>query len=109
MPRIPRLPVTEMTPEQNALAQSITGGKRGAGRPIDEFTYADGSLRGPFNAWLQSPATGNHAQKLGESLRFDNAMPATLRELAIICVAVHWRAQEVIPKLGFFVNAAMRN
>ncbi len=93
MPRIPRLPVNDLTADQNALVQSITGGKRGAGRPIEDFTYGDGSLRGPFNAWLHSPATGERAQKLGESLRFDNAMPPTLRELAIICVAVHWRAQ----------------
>lgn len=92
MPRIPQLPIDNLTEAQNKLFQSITGGKRGAGRPIAEFTYADGSLRGPFNPWLQSPEIGNHAQKLGESLRFDNAMPPTLRELAIICVAVHWRA-----------------
>ena len=93
MHRIPRVPVTDLTPEQDVLVKSITGGKRGTGRPMSEFTYADGSLRGPFNPWLQSPDIGERAQRLGESLRFDNAMPPTLRELAIITVAKHWRAQ----------------
>lgn len=93
MHRIPRVPVSDLSPAQDALVQSITSGKRGTGRPMSEFTYADGSLRGPFNPWLQSPGIGERAQRLGESLRFDNAMPPTLRELAIICVAKHWRAQ----------------
>jgi 4-carboxymuconolactone decarboxylase len=93
MPRIPLLPVTDLTDDQDKMLQSITGGKRGQGRPLEDFIYADGSFRGPFNAWLHSPESGERAQKLGESLRFDNAMPPTLRELAIICVAVHWRSQ----------------
>jgi 4-carboxymuconolactone decarboxylase len=92
MPRIPRLPVDSLTPEQNALMQAITQGKRGKDRPLSEFTYPDGSLRGPFNPWLHSPEIGHNAQKLGESLRFESDMPATLRELAIICVGAHWKA-----------------
>ena len=93
MHRIPRLKITELAPEQECLMKSITGGKRSHDRVITDFTYADGSFRGPFNPWLHSPEMGENAQKLGESLRFASAIPPTLRELAIICVAVHWRAQ----------------
>lgn len=93
MPRIPRLPINDLPPEQDGLVKSITGGRRYAGRPVGDFTYADGSMRGPFNAWLHSPEAGGHAQRLGEVLRFGNAMPPSLRELAIICVAAHWKAQ----------------
>ena len=92
MPRIPLLSIDDLTPEQSALTKAITEGKRGKDRPMSEFTYPDGSLRGPFNPWLHSPEIGHNAQKLGESLRFNSDMPATLRELAIICVAVHWQA-----------------
>jgi 4-carboxymuconolactone decarboxylase len=93
MHRIPRLKISELSPEQESLKNSIIGGKRGKDRVLTEFTYADGSLRGPFNPWLHSPEVGENAQKLGESLRFNSALPPTLRELAIISVAVHWRAQ----------------
>jgi 4-carboxymuconolactone decarboxylase len=93
MHRIPRLNITELAPDQERLMKSIIGGKRSHDRVLTDFTYADGSLRGPFNPWLHSPEMGENAQKLGESLRFASAIPPTLRELAIICVAVHWRAQ----------------
>ncbi len=93
MHRIPRLNIAALDANQERLMKSITGGKRGQDRALTEFTYPDGSLRGPFNPWLHSPEMGENAQKLGESLRFASALPATLRELAIICVAVHWRAQ----------------
>ena len=93
MPRLPRLTITDLNPEQQKFVHSLTTGKRGAGLTIDDFTFADNSLKGPFNAWLYSPEAGERAQKLGEALRFNNAMPPTLREVAILCVAVHWRAQ----------------
>ena len=93
MPRLPRIAITDLNPEQQKFVQSLTTGKRGAGLTIDDFTFADNSLKGPFNAWLYSPEAGERAQKLGETLRFNNAMPPTLREVAILCVAVHWRAQ----------------
>ncbi len=93
MPRLPRIAITDLNPEQQKFVQSLTTGKRGAGLAIDDFTFADNSLKGPFNAWLYSPEAGERAQKLGETLRFNNAMPPTLREVAILCVAVHWRAQ----------------
>lgn len=93
MTRIPRLPIDDLNPDQERLMKSITGGKRAHDRVLTDFTYPDGSLRGPFNPWLHSPEVGENAQKLGESLRFASAIPPTLRELAIICVAAHWRAQ----------------
>tara|TARA_A100001011_G_C14264483_1_gene824029 strand:- start:519 stop:1154 length:636 start_codon:yes stop_codon:yes gene_type:complete len=91
--RIPRLDVSSLTPKQNTLVRSIINGKRGAGRPLSEFTLSDNSLRGPFNPWLQIPETGEHIQKLGESIRYNSSLPPTLRELAIITVAAYWEAQ----------------
>jgi 4-carboxymuconolactone decarboxylase len=48
------------------------------------------SLNGPFNVLLRSPEMGNHAQKLGEYLRFRTAVPARLNEMAILMTAKWW-------------------
>ena len=51
------------------------------------------SLNGPFNVLLRSPIMGNHAQKLGDYLRFHTAVPAKLNEMAIIMTARAWSSQ----------------
>ena len=70
----------QMTPEQRTMTTNVlTGPRRGLG--------------GPFNVLLRSPEMGDYAQKLGEYARFRPAVPAKLRELAIIVTARHWTAQ----------------
>jgi len=70
----------QMTPEQRTMTMNVlTGPRRGLG--------------GPFNVLLRSPEMGDYAQKLGEYARFRPAVPAKLRELAIIVTARHWTAQ----------------
>jgi len=67
----------QMTPEQKTMTMNLlTGPRRGLG--------------GPFNVLLRSPEMGDLAQKLGEYARFRPAVPAKLRELAIIVTARHW-------------------
>jgi len=69
----------QMTPEQRTMTMNVlTGPRRGLG--------------GPFNVLLRSPEMGDYAQKLGEYARFRPAVPAKLRELAIIVTARHWTA-----------------
>jgi 4-carboxymuconolactone decarboxylase len=69
----------QMTPEQRTMTMNVlTGPRRGLG--------------GPFNVLLRSPEMGDYAQKLGEYARFRPAIPAKLRELAIIVTARHWTA-----------------
>jgi len=69
----------QMTPEQRTMTTNVlTGPRRGLG--------------GPFNVLLRSPEMGDYAQKLGEYARFRPAIPAKLRELAIIVTARHWTA-----------------
>jgi 4-carboxymuconolactone decarboxylase len=74
------LALDEMSAEQRALADKILSGPRK-------------SLSGPFSAFLYSPATGDKAQALGEQVRFHNALPEKLKELAILVVARFWTAQ----------------
>lgn len=69
----------QMNPEQRTMTMNVlTGPRRGLG--------------GPFNVLLRSPEMGDYAQKLGEYARFRPAVPAKLRELAIIVTARHWTA-----------------
>ena len=67
-----------MTPEQQRAADELVKGRRGA-------------LFGPFVPMLRSPELLNRAQRLGEYLRYDSALPARLRELAILVTARHFR------------------
>ena len=80
MPRLPALTPASMTDSQRAIHDKIVSGRRG-------------SIQGPFLAWLHSPELADRAQNLGEYLRFDNALPTQLSELAILVTAHHWRAQ----------------
>jgi 4-carboxymuconolactone decarboxylase len=69
----------QMNAEQRTMTMNVlTGPRRGLG--------------GPFNVLLRSPEMGDYAQKLGEYARFRPAVPAKLRELAIIVTARHWTA-----------------
>lgn len=78
--RFPVLTPDQMTAEQKALADAITAGPRGG-------------LRGPFNAWLRSPAMGDRMQKLGEQVRFNSSVPKKLNEFAILITARAWDAK----------------
>ncbi|MDR3516648.1 MAG: carboxymuconolactone decarboxylase family protein [Azospirillaceae bacterium] len=76
-PRIAAVAATMMTPEQQSAADVVTAGPRGG-------------VRGPFAVLLNSPGAFSAAQGLGAYLRFQSALPANLRELAILTTARHW-------------------
>ncbi|MGH2633478.1 MAG: carboxymuconolactone decarboxylase family protein [Tepidiformaceae bacterium] len=80
MSRLTPLDLDHLTPEQQPVADAIRSGPRGG-------------LRGPFEAWLRSPALADRAQKLGELCRFNSSLPADLNELAILLAGKHWKAQ----------------
>jgi 4-carboxymuconolactone decarboxylase len=66
-----------LTTDQRAAVDAIVSGPRGA-------------LVGPFVPLLRSPELMTRLQLVGEYLRFDSALPADLRELAILVVARNW-------------------
>lgn len=76
--RMPPIPVEQMTDAQRIAAEEITSGPRG-------------TLRGPFIPMLRSPEFMRRAQKLGEYLRFDNALPTAIKEFIILVIAAHHR------------------
>ncbi len=68
----------ELTPEQRRAAETLARGPRGA-------------VFGPFIPLLRSPELLDRAQRLGEYLRYESAIPQRLRELAILLTARHFR------------------
>ena len=81
MARYQQVKPEEMTAEQRRVYDKIAAGPRGSAQ------------RGPFMAWLPSPALADLAQELGAHCRFRSSLPAKHYEVAILMVAKHWRAQ----------------
>jgi len=92
MSRIRGLTPAELTAEQSALYESITGGPRAQGPQHFALTAEDGALNGPFNALLLSPGLGTAVQELGAAIRYRTALSARSREIAILIVAAHWHS-----------------
>ncbi|MDF2554453.1 MAG: carboxymuconolactone decarboxylase [Microbacterium sp.] len=86
-PRVRSLTPGELTPEQSTLYAAITGGPRAQGPQHFALTDEDGSLRGPFDLMLRSPAVGGAQQELGAAIRYRTAFSDRARELAILIVA----------------------
>jgi 4-carboxymuconolactone decarboxylase len=87
MTRQPRFRPDDLDPERRALYDAIAHGPRSTGRQGSALTDADGVLRGPFNAFLLSPAVGDALQQVGAAVRYRTALTDRTRELAILMVA----------------------
>ena len=85
----PHVPA-DLTDAQRALYDAITGGPRAAGPQHFALTADDGSLRGPFDALLLSPAVGTALQEVGAAIRYRSELDDRARELAILLVAARW-------------------
>ena len=92
MSRLSELAGERLGEAERALFDAITTGKRTAAAGASAYLTAGGGLRGPFNALLHAPHVGDAVQRLGERLRFDGILPPCQREIAVLCVAAHWRA-----------------
>jgi 4-carboxymuconolactone decarboxylase len=78
--RLPPIPPEAWTDAQRELAEAIINGPRGALLP-------------PFVPLLRSPELMDHAQRMGEYLRYRSAIGLRLSELAILIVARQWSQQ----------------
>lgn len=75
-------PITDrdgLTDAQRAVFDSIAGGARGV-------------VQGPFTVLLHNPAVAGPVEKLGAFLRYECSVPMRQRELAILVIGSHWRA-----------------
>lgn len=53
----------------------------------------DGTLLGPFNAWLHTPAIASHVVHLPDVFRQESILDRALCELAILTVVARWQAE----------------
>src|SRR3954469_18492552 len=89
-PRIHPLRPDELGRNQKALYAAITAGPRAQGLQHFALTSDDGSLRGPFDGMLRSPAVGSAQQELGAAIRYRTTFTDRMREIAILLVAARW-------------------
>lgn len=80
MRRILPLSEAEMNPDQLALSARISGTR-------------SGETRGPFPVWLKSPDLLDRVNELAVYFKEERALPARLRELAIMINARHWSSE----------------
>lgn len=78
--RLAAIPFEQLSPAQQAAAQRIIEGPRGA-------------LYGPFVPLIRSPELMDAAQSMGAYLRYRSAIGPRLSELAILITARHWNQQ----------------
>lgn len=88
MPNFPKLRRADLNEEQRLLWDEIVEGPRKASMGAPEA-----ELGGPFNGWMQIPSFGLIGSKMGERLRFGSLLDGDLRELAILTVGAHWKAE----------------
>ncbi|MCC6436043.1 MAG: carboxymuconolactone decarboxylase family protein [Acidimicrobiales bacterium] len=91
MSRLPAHAPGSLDAEQQRVYDAIAGGKRATSSL--GLVKSDGSLAGPFNAWVHAPHIGGRIQAVGEAMRFELTLPKRLAELAILCVAKEFSAQ----------------
>ena len=86
-------PLTEMTPQQLAVAKAImtNPGRAAAGSPATAAGAT--SLSSPFNVWNRQPELADRLQKVGEYVRFRSSLPPRLSEFAILITARRWSSQ----------------
>ena len=68
MNRLPPLSTAHMSEQQRAMYEEMIA-SRGAG-----IINPDGSLQGPFDVMLRSPALGDAIQKTGAQVRFESSL-----------------------------------
>ncbi|SBS71196.1 carboxymuconolactone decarboxylase family protein [uncultured Microbacterium sp.] len=89
-PRVTPLTPAALAVDQRRLYDAITTGPRAQGPQHFALTRADGSLTGPFDAFLRAPAVGAALQELGATLRYRTDLDDRSREMAILLVAARW-------------------
>src|SRR6185369_6110456 len=91
--RFPMLSPDQLTPEQRKLAEALIAGGRGGGAEPTPEAISAMLKRGPFNAWMRSPALGEKMQAVGDQVRFKSSIPLRLNEFAILITARYWTSQ----------------
>ncbi len=89
--RLPLIPPEQLTPEQKPLYADM---KAGIASNFNAFkTIADdGSLVGPWNAWLHEPVIGRAVWELTKAMTAQASLSDPVRQVAILVVGAHFDA-----------------
>ena len=84
MTRLPELRYEDLHGEGQQVWDRVVGTRAA------DLISAQGTLVGPFNAFVTAPGTGRRLGSLGAHLRFGTSIERWLSEVAIITVGVRW-------------------
>ena len=91
-PRLQPLKPETLDPQQRKLYDDVLKSPRAQGPMGKLLVRNDGSLVGPFDAWMRSPVLGSLFERAGMALRTDTSVSDAAREVAICVVARAWNA-----------------
>jgi 4-carboxymuconolactone decarboxylase len=89
MTRLTPLTRTDLDEEQTTVWDSLIE-NRGGGL---DLIGPDGSMIGPFNAFVTAPKIGRRLSSLGALLRFRTSIDRRLSEVAICTVGAYWHSE----------------
>jgi 4-carboxymuconolactone decarboxylase len=99
MTRLTPLTPADLDDDQREVWESLTV-TRGSGGL--DLVGPDGSLVGPFNAFVHAPKIGKRLSSLGGLLRFRTSIDRRLSEVAICTVGASWHSE-----FEFWIHAPM--
>jgi len=91
-PALVPLKPEELNDEQRRMYDAVLASPRAQGATRKLLVREDGSLSGPFDAWLRTPVLGAHLEAVGMAFRTDTVLEAAPREVAVMVVARAWSA-----------------
>jgi len=91
-PALVPLPPERLDEQQRRLYDAVLDSPRGQGNARRMILRDDGTLTGPFDAWLRSPELGLHLERVGMAFRTHSAMSGAVREVTVLVVARAWSA-----------------
>ena len=91
-PRLIPLTPDQLDDASQKLYDAVLESPRAEGPGRGIILREDGSLSGPFDAWLRSPVLGVHLERVGMAFRTDTVLAPAAREIATLVVARAWGA-----------------
>ncbi len=92
-PRLEPMKPADLDDDQRRLYHAVLASPRAQGPTRNIILREDGSIGGPFDAWLRTPKLGEHLERAGMAFREDTVLSPAARELATLVVARAWNAE----------------
>ncbi len=89
--RLPLIPKSRLSAAQQPLYDDM---RQGMASNFSAFRNMaeDGSLIGPWNAWLHEPVIGGAIWNLTKAMTMEASLPDPVRQIAILVVGAHFHA-----------------